>query len=330
MDQNAGPALLSGIQDARARLFRAIKEQHAFNEQIKHADIESSQLDTGTTELKNENEAVRKSRDSHERQAAEAAASYGQALCLPFARKFHRTLPREIRDLVYQHHWSGNPCRAVGKRCMSEVTTATSRSCPCFIFVNPDFVSLEIAREAMESFYAVGSETITHAYFDISKFLNTDQLGLGIIRANSIRNVELDVPVDLRTSPCTDPSVSMRPVDDRVFHGTLGDNLDAFRMVKKKAAFSLDVHINGANMTCWELTETMDIVRPIFQHLTQQGSRVRVRVSVWDWHKTLELELTRYYAIDRALWIARLKEDMLKATMGDPFRARIRFKHIDN
>lgn len=286
-------------------------------------------MDTGTIKQdpKNENEAVRKSRESHERYATvtplyvvltsprktvEAAASYGQALCLPLARKFHETLPREIRDLVYQHHWSGNPCRAAGRRCTSNVTKATSRYCPCFIFINPDFVSLEIAREAMESFYAAGSETKTHAYFDIRKFLNTDQLGLGIIRANSIRDVELDVPVDLRTSKETKPSVSRRPVDDRVFHGTLGDNLEAFRIVKKKAAFSLDVHINGANMTCWELTETMDIVRPIFQHLIQEGSHVGVRVSVWSWHKILEMDLTGYYSIDREQWIARLKEDMLK------------------
>ncbi|CAO2654976.1 Nn.00g117090.m01.CDS01 [Neocucurbitaria sp. VM-36] len=93
-----------------------------------------------------------------------------------WAKATYRKLPRELRDMVYEHLWSGDTAPIVTTDIFSTYRT-TSRPA----FVVPIIVGEDFAREVVEWYYEHGCVGHAVPVTDLQQFLVSDFFGVGLM-----------------------------------------------------------------------------------------------------------------------------------------------------
>ncbi|KAF1997136.1 FAD/NAD(P)-binding domain-containing protein [Amniculicola lignicola CBS 123094] len=128
-----------------------------------------------------------------------AFTEYSHAEILALTEAMRRTLPREVRDLVYDHLFNEKACSdlfawmtaqqgAPGWKCRSEEEGPPP-------ILKPQVVGLEIVREAAQAFYKNWTAMIEESEAEYAKpemILNLDYFGCGVIPMDHVRRVDVN------------------------------------------------------------------------------------------------------------------------------------------
>jgi hypothetical protein len=116
---------------------------------------------------------------------------------------FIKKLPRELRDMVYRHLNKGTEKRIDGdyfKSTRDPVTKCYSFSCARWKalhhpehFRDSEYVSEDFLREISENYYRTSTFIFDDSKDVISKFLNTDEMGLGFAPKMFVSNIEIHI-----------------------------------------------------------------------------------------------------------------------------------------
>jgi hypothetical protein len=161
-----------------------------------------------------------------ETQYQEAVLLDAQRRCRKFTNTIVNILPRELRDMVYDHAWDymsslelldrlpelscpSSPSSRSGEATLADTVSQQAdckgKFCQCVrwradsIWLQPRFVGLEVAREAAASYWrAVPPDVIEFELESLGNFLLTDHLHLNVKPADHIRRLELTIePTEL-------------------------------------------------------------------------------------------------------------------------------------
>ncbi|KAF2192945.1 hypothetical protein K469DRAFT_280732 [Zopfia rhizophila CBS 207.26] len=237
--------------------------------------------------------------DSINRELPAAITTYSKASCLKFCRKLHSTLPRELRDLVYEHLCNREYSIGVGPRRTMPFASHTHHDAHRKAhYLDPSFVDTEMSIEIAEAYYRTNCFRIYDSY-QLKNFL-TDTTLNNIAPALFLRRMTVELRGDIREV------VDYGFTVDRVWRSceALRKSLQILFCISRMKSFDLEILVSAH---CDKvLNNILESLRPTYQRLKQFGFNVEVTFHKFEAYLHMK-HLTHFFECTRAEWDALVR-----------------------
>jgi hypothetical protein len=251
--------------------------------------------------------------------------AYNIAVCQTLGRAMQDMLPRELRDMVYEHltgsevklflkesaSSSGTsvhdvqPPHKTGKYFITNPRTRHDPLCPEH-FWRDAALGPDLARELMESWYRTTTFKIEPSWYRTTTFkiephhpkgkssptimdclLSTDRFQDGLQLQLLISRVKEDVTI-----------VPKRYLDDKEWQARVLAELDEFSKLRKGAHVQLLIYVSTAYEELEGARATLELclafIRPVVLRLRELDHRVRINVKTWWRSRVFEETMEQY------------------------------------
>jgi hypothetical protein len=226
-----------------------------------------------------------------------AIMDYSKAETLPLVMKMQSDLPRELRDLIYQFYWdevevenarAAEPCQ--GSLLAGTIDAGSSPRCDhpshflehCLNWrstnhlTRPEFVGIDIAREAASSYYRTITMVIEAGH--IKTTLNKDIFGLGLVPGDHVRSIVLNIRETIgsvETDGYGRKSINMLVVWDKDGENVLVKDLEALSSIRVKRGLDLQVRVADSTLDS-AIGGGILFFHPFYRSLKAAGAHVVV------------------------------------------------------
>lgn len=230
--------------------------------------------------------------------------------CRQFADMFYTILPLELRDMVYAYCWDEESMqKCFNIFCTTPKSKLTARyfelrtsrkfpfrevkmppwsrenSCaisdapfPLDVWMPPQYVGIEVARESAAAYYRLIDPLITNAQLgELANFLGNDHFNMGVTPANHLRRLHLNLynsDVYLLDGTLTTFEYGSQATQH------VHDWLRSLLLIKKKMGFKLTVSATWQNFIRPSSDAFARTLVPLLLEMRNEGASITVRV--WD------------------------------------------------
>jgi hypothetical protein len=201
----------------------------------------------------------------------------------PFAKIFHASLPRELRDLVYDYLWDERSVDYVDSQLSSErkiegnVHDSQDWILRVPSFADAKFVGEPFAREAATWFFRSVTGAEVH-YCNLPAFFNMNQLGhMPFCPRDIIRRLIVSVKWSVASHRTREFA-----------YAELQENLESLLTLLVKEDFTINMYITSGMQFSCTLFRVLEIIRPYYYALVHKGHKVKVlgyRFCTLSWRK---------------------------------------------
>lgn len=220
------------------------------------------------------------------------------------------TLPRELRDIVYEFLWwnETGDLRFWTLQNILFAPDCIEKPCQCLrnrkipTFVNPAFVGPEIALEAVESFYKVFvglpgfPMALVRCLENIKSLVCNDVFHVGLDPATVLREARLEIHVE--------DYVTLGP--PYTHQDSLKEYFEPLLRVVKKSGFQLKINLTQRHIRLNVLAEFLPVLQPIKQAFDAEGAHVTIKFQ-YDGDADVQWNLNEAVAAPSGNW----KEDLI-------------------
>lgn len=235
------------------------------------------------------------------------------------ARALQSTLPREIRDMIYEYCWDEKKVLSTKQRIKLWSRAYPGTPCPHLSwrsvphFVLPSFSTLDIAREAAATYYrltlsSVGVKPVSVK--DLEDFIMTDFFNLGLRPGDYCKELYVQVPVyQLLTPRDGAEKMALVPTASKQGIDVLAKNFAALRKIRREgAALRLRFELHDF-LKKREMERVLEVFRPVYEDLKGAGAGVVIYVGDFSpsanpsFGSNSMLNLAEVYSISREDWL---------------------------
>jgi hypothetical protein len=200
---------------------------------------------------------------------------------LAFFKKIHTRLPRELRDIVYEHLWDEVDLKQHrdlmeeslnGLYCAEHIPRMRFKEHPHYI--KPTYVGSQAALEVVEAWYKAMGLTSTRPVVlqnlrQIERFVTEDVFFVGVNPAKAARRLDLDL--DMKHA------IFMTPdgwCDEDRFMARY--QLKFLDKIEKKRGFQLNIRLEQetVRLDMWPLA--LELFEPVLSTFKKEGAHVRI------------------------------------------------------